>query len=294
MARSRQEPAPNVFAYLDARKYLGDYYAHKKRTAPGFSYRSFGRRAELKSPNYLKLVVDGERNLTPEMAHRFATACGLSGSSLNYFVDLVAFTQARTTDEKSARYDRLLRFREHRSMHRIDIAYGQYHSRWYVPAIRELAFRRDFRPSAAWVGAQLLPPVPEKDVEAALALLIELNLLAEVDGRLVPTETLVSTGSEVKGLHYVQYHRAMIARAVVALDELPPAQRDISSVTLCLGPGAIPKMKERIRAFRRELLQLSVDEATPVQVLQVNFQLFPLSVEPSPADAADGGDRGVE
>lgn len=280
MARARTEPAPVVFAYLDARRYLGDFYAHKKSTSPGFSYRSFARRAGSRSPNHLKLVVDGDRNLTPETARKFAVACGLAGPAATYFVDLVAFTQARTTDEKAATYERLLRFREHRAIHRIDVAYGQYHSRWYVPAIRELAFRKDFRAEAGWIAAQLVPPIAERDAADALELLRDLSLLVDRDGRLVPGEPLVSTGPEVKGLHYVQYHRTMIARGVAALDELPAKERDISSVTLCLGRDALPRMKERLRAFRRELLQLSADESDPVQVVQLNLQLFPLSREP--------------
>lgn len=285
MARAAREPPPNVFAYLDARRFLRDYYAHQKATVNGFSYRSFAKKAALKSPNYLKLVIDGDRNMTPEMAHRFGGICGLSGQSLTYFVDLVAFTQAKTTDEKSARYERLIRFREHRNIHRIDIAYGQYHSRWYVPAIRELVFRKDFRRDPAWVAAQLLPSISEREAAEAIELLLELNLLADHDGALVPTEALLTTGPEVMGLHYWQYHRAMMARAAAALDDLPPADRDISSVTLCLGPDAITKMKERIRAFRRELLQLSADDPDPQRVIQVNFQLFPLSrAEPTDPD----------
>lgn len=280
MARARTEPPPVVFAYLDARRYLGDFYAHKKAHSAGFSYRSFARRAGSRSPNHLKLVVDGDRNLTPETARKFAAACGLTGAAVTYFVDLVAFTQARTTDEKTASYERLLQFREHRAIHRIDVAYGQYHSRWYVPAVRELAFRKDFRPEPAWIAQQLVPAISARDAEDALTLLRDLGLLEDRDGRLVPGEPLVSTGPEVKGVHYLQYHRAMIARALAALDDLPAKERDISSVTLCLGKDALPRMKEKIRAFRRELLQLSADEADPVQVVQINLQLFPLSREP--------------
>jgi uncharacterized protein (TIGR02147 family) len=294
MARAAREPPPNVFAYLDARHWLHAYYEHQKKTSSAFSYRAFARKAGLKSPNYLKLVIDGDRNLTPEMAHRFAVACGLSGDALNYFVDLVAFTQARTTDEKSARYERLIRFREHRNIHRIDIAYGQYHSRWYMPAIRELVFRRDFRPEPAWVAAQLLPSITEREAAEALQLLLELDLLTERDGRLVAAEALVTTGPEVKGLHYRQYHRAMMTRAAASLDELPPAERDISSVTLCLGPDAIGRMKERIRAFRRELLQMSADEPDPRRVVQVNFQMFPLSRDPEQQPAPEAPEPGQE
>lgn len=287
MARPDREPPPNVFAYLDSRRFLGDHYAHQKRTTRAFSYRSFARKAALKSPNYLKLVIDGERNLTPEMAHRFAAACGLSGQALTYFVDLVGFTQARTTDEKSARYERLIRFREHRSIHRIDIAYGQYHSRWFVPAIRELVFRRDFRRDPQWIAAQLLPAITEREAAEALDLLLELDLLTDQDGVLVPTEALVTTGPEVKGLHYRQYHRTMMTRAAASLDDLPAAERDISSVTLCLGEDGVARMKDRVRAFRRELLQLSADEPNPKRVVQVNFQVFPLSRGDAMLDPAE-------
>ncbi|MEN0068320.1 MAG: TIGR02147 family protein [Myxococcota bacterium] len=269
---------PNVFSYLDSRRFLGDYYAFKKATSSGFSYRAFSRRAGIKSPNYLKLVIDGERNLTPKMAHRFGTACGLAGDPLGYFLDLVAFTQAKSSDEKTARYQRLIRFREHREIHRIDIAYGEYHARWYIPAIRELAFRADFQADPAWIADRMLPSISVQEAKRALELLEELRLLQTgTDGKLHPTDTLVTTGPEVKGLHLRSYHRMMMDRAAAALDALPPRERDISSVTLCLGPEAMQRMKERIRAFRRELLQMSASEEEPQQVIQVNLQLFPLT-----------------
>ena len=269
--------SPNVFRYLDARRFLGDYYRYKKSSTRSFSYRAFSRRAGLKSPNYLKLVIDGERNLTADTAHRFGQACGLDGQELSYFLDLVAFTQAKTTDSRSARYERLIRFRQHREIHRIDIAFGQYHSMWFIPAIRELAFRDDFRDDPGWIAHQLLPNITDAEARQAVRILLELELLADRGGRIRPTETLITTGPEVKGMHYVQYHRAMMTRALSALDEIPAADRDISSVTLCLAADGIQRLKERIRAFRRELLDLSAQEQDLSQVVQVNFQLFPLS-----------------
>jgi len=99
--------APRVFQYRDARRYLGDYYRYKKATSRGFSYRAFSRRVGLGSPNYLKLVVDGHRNVTPAMARRFGVGCGLAEEELAYFVDLVAYTQARTDAEKASAWERI-------------------------------------------------------------------------------------------------------------------------------------------------------------------------------------------
>ena len=64
----------DVFDYLNYRAFLRDYYVERKRKGK-VSFRSFSQRAGLKSPNYLKLVMDGERNLgadTPLHFSRFA------------------------------------------------------------------------------------------------------------------------------------------------------------------------------------------------------------------------------
>ena len=63
---------PLVFGYVDYRRYLADYYAHAKKCHYGFSFRVFSKRAEISSSNYLRLVIDGKRNLTSDMADRVA------------------------------------------------------------------------------------------------------------------------------------------------------------------------------------------------------------------------------
>src|SRR5262245_35395175 len=91
-----------VYDYLDYRAYLRDVYLEGKKR--GLSHRSFSRRAGLKSPNYLKRVIDGDRNLSDDMIARFAKALGLDRESSDYFRDLVHFTHARTTTERNTYY----------------------------------------------------------------------------------------------------------------------------------------------------------------------------------------------
>jgi uncharacterized protein (TIGR02147 family) len=69
----------------------------------------------------------------------------------------------------------------------------------------------------------------------------------------------------------------MMARASEAIDRVPREEREISSLTLCVSQDALLRLKERIREFRRELLQLAELEGEPERVVQLNFQLFPLS-----------------
>lgn len=267
-----------VFDYLDYRAFLRDYYLAQKERGRGFSYRAFSRRAGLRSPNYLKLVIDGDRSLSSEMAGRFAQACGLEGEAAAYFVDLVQFNQAETAAERNAAYERLTSFKRYRKVHRLELAQAAYHSTWYLPAIRELAARKDFRADPAWIAARLRPTITPADAKRALEVLFELGLLVEDRrGRVKQGESLVSTGPETKGLHVGNYHRTMMARAAASIDEWPAAHRDISSLTLCMGPDGLRRLKDRIARFRRELLELSDLETDPREVVQVNFQLFPLT-----------------
>jgi uncharacterized protein (TIGR02147 family) len=268
----------DVFAYLDYRAYLRDFYQARKAKGRGFSFRSFSRRAGLKSPNYLKLVIDGERNLSPSMAERFASACGLEAEEARHFVDLVAFNQATSMAERGKHYARLTGSERYRNAHKLDMAHAAYFSAWYMPAIRELAARSDFRSDPEWVAAQLVPKITTGEAERAIATLIELGLIVrDKSGKLAQAEALLSTGAETRGLHIATYHRSMMQRAMESIDLVKPDQRDISSLTLCLGENGLRSFKERVQRFRRELLELSALEDDPEQVVQINFQLFPLS-----------------
>ncbi|MBX3248074.1 MAG: TIGR02147 family protein [Myxococcales bacterium] len=268
----------DVFVYLDYRAYLRDYYESKKASSRGFSFRSFSRRAGLKSPNYLKLVMDGDRNLTASMAERFARACGLDDEASAFFVALVAFNQARSATERNGAYSRLTGFRRYRQAHQLDLQHAAYHSTWYLPAIRELVLRPDFEEDPAWVAKALVPSIAKAEAREALDTLLELGMLSrDEQGRLRQCDALVTTGPETRGLHIGNYHRTMMERAAASIDLVPSSDRDISSLTLCLSEDGLRTVKERIQRFRRELLELSVLEDEPRQVIQVNFQLFPLS-----------------
>jgi uncharacterized protein (TIGR02147 family) len=272
-----QSSPPDIFAFLDYREYLRAYYEYAKQHRR-FSYRAFSRRAGLRSPNYLKLVMDSERNLTREMARRFAAACGLQDEAALYFRILVGFNQARTVEERNRWYRRLKRNRRYREVHLLDLAYDAYHSHWYLPAIRELVASRDFREDYRWIAERLAPPIRPQQARMAVETLLQLGLLErDQKGNLRRKEATVSTGPEVYSLHLANFHRSMLAHAASSLDRLPAEQRDISSVTLCLDESGLERVKRALQRFRRELLDIDELETSPRQVIQVNFQLFPLT-----------------
>jgi uncharacterized protein (TIGR02147 family) len=273
---ARKKSPVDVFRYLDYRRFLGDVYTAQKER--GLSYRAFSRRAALGAPNYLKLVVDGQRNLTSAMAQRFAQAAGLSGEGAEYFVELVAFCQASTSADKQKHHKRLLAFRRYREAHKLENAHADYHSAWYLPAIRELVTSRDFRDDAKWIAKKLWPAIKPSEAKQALSTLLKLGLIErDAQGQLRQTSAIVTTGAETRGVHIATYHAEMVKRAIASIDLVPSAERDLSALTLCVSKSGLAQMKQRIQALRRELLALSESDEARTEVVQINFQIFPLT-----------------
>jgi uncharacterized protein (TIGR02147 family) len=266
---------------------LRDYYSAQKARSAAFSHRNFSRRAGLRSSNFLSLVMKGARNLSSEMAPRFALACGLGKREAEFFCELVAYDQAKTTGDKQRAHERLARFRQFRETHQLDDEQAAYHAHWYIPAVRELTTLPGFREDPAWIAGILEPPISERQASLALDTLCRLGLLLRDDhGRLRQAQALLTTGPGPLGHHVFVYHQSMLDLAKSALDRLPRAERDISSVTLCIAESAWPQLKQRLAEFRRELLQLAELTGAPERVVQLNFQMFPLS-RPAPAKAPE-------
>ncbi len=272
--------AVDVFGFRDYRAFLRAYAERRRAQKEGFSASEFSKEVGLRSPNYFTLVADGERNLTQGLAHRFAEACGLSGEAVRYFCALVDFNQAKTARERELHYAKLQSFRRYRASHRLDAAQSAYHSEWFIPAVYELAALADFRDDPRWIAKTLLPAIAPKQASQALAVLSELGLLVrDAEGVLRQAEPLVETSDGPLGHHVVQFHRTMMQRAAEAIDRVPREEREIAALTLCLSETKLRELKAELEAFRHDLVQRYMDDPQAERVVQVNFQMFPLSIE---------------
>lgn len=273
----------DVFAYFDYRAFLRDAYADLKERQPGFSYRWFARRAGMTSPNFLKLVIDGKRNLTAGSSEQFAVALDLTSSETAFFRELVGFGQARSAAEKNRHFERIGSYRQHRAVCALERDQFEYLSHWWYPAIRELVACDGFVEDDEWIARRLVPAITAAQARQAIELLLALGFVERDQcGRLRQREPLLSTGAEVRSLAVGNFHRQMMERAAAAIDLCDRELRDISGVTVALSPEGFKLVKQRIVELRAELLALSAGEAHPTRVVQVNFQLFPLATSEGP------------
>ena len=271
---------PIVFEYEDYRKFLKAMYEYLKKTRHGFSYRSFSRSAGLKSPNFLKLVIDGQRNLSSDGIERFSRALHLANNEAEYFRNSVFLNQADSLDEKHYFADQVLGSKHFRKYHPVRSAQYTCYSRWYILAIRELIATHEFREDPHWIAKKIIPNITPSEAQSALNELMTLGMIKkDANNRLVQSDPFLSTEEEVPSLAVTEFHRQMIRHGVDSLERFPPESRDISAVTLGLSEKSAKTVKELIQKFRGELMSIAAQENAPTKVMQVNLQLFPLSEE---------------
>ena len=269
---------PNIFDYLDYRAFLRDLFNFRKLKNHLFSYRVFAGKAGFSSPNFLKLVIDGKRNLSNESIGKIAKGFGLKKQEREFFENLVFMNQASTNDDKNHYYKKMMSVSGYLKSHRINKSNYKYFSKWYYPAIREIAVFGDRNATPEQISESLNPNIPVKEVEKALEILLELGLLRkDTSGLWEQADKVVSTGAEVKSLVIFNYHKEMIKLALEAFERHSAEKRSMSGVTISIKEEKLTEIKKIISAFRKELLKLACEDEGSNKVFQINIQAFPLT-----------------
>jgi uncharacterized protein (TIGR02147 family) len=270
---------PSVFEYVDYRAFLREHFAASKELVAHYSFRYLARRAGFTSSNFLKLVMDGGRNLGPGAVEKVAKALKLGEEETEFFTNLVAMNQAPTVAERNRAFERVAANRRFRAAKKLDGPLFEYLTHWFYPAIRELAARDDFQDDPAWVSTAVVPKITTKQARAALKTLENLGLLVRTEsGRLIRGEPSLTTGHEVRSVVVPAYHLQMIERAAKAVETFAPEERDVSALTVCIKASSLLDLKARIHRFREEVLDRCDSEKSPERVYQLCIQLFPLSL----------------
>lgn len=270
---------PEIFEYDNYREFLKDMYAHLKTTKPQFSYRYFSRVAGFKSPNFLKLVIDGERNLSSDSLQKFVKALKLDAKEGPFFRHLVLLGQATTLEEKKYFAEELIKSKFYKKLHPLKKVQYAYYANWYMIPIREMVGLKNFKEDPKWIAKQLKPNITTKEAEVALEQLEKLGLICrEANGTLIKADEFVTTEEEVDSISVVSFLKSMANLGIQSIYDLDEKERDVSAATITLSKENFVQVKTLIQNFRKELLAISKQNTgANNNVYQVNFHLFPLT-----------------
>ncbi len=269
----------DLYAYVDYRAFLRDWFKARKAANPRFSHRAFARRAGQRSPSLLLHVIEGKRNLTASTCEAFARAVGLVDDEYAYFAALVDYDQASTADERGRAWERISATRRYRDAARLQDQHLAFLSAWHHAAIHELAACGGLVADAAHVAARLRHAVPVAEVRASLALLQSLGMLvADADGRLRPASATLVTPHEGVADAARHFHTGAIERAVAELGRLDAEQRHFGAVTAAVPASLLPRLKREVARFQERILDLCEGaEGERGQVVQFNVHFVTVS-----------------
>jgi uncharacterized protein (TIGR02147 family) len=272
---------PSIFEYTDYRRYLRDFYAWAKVHKKGFSHRSFLGNAGMAGSAYLKRVMEGQHDLTPDSVAKFAKALSLTSQEKLFFESLVSFNQAQTLGDKDRFFKRLM---DVKSPHRTAIlepGQYEYYKDWYNVAIREILAFLPYKNNAAEISRHLTPEVSPGKVKKAIELLQRLGLVTQgPDGAWRASASILKTDPSIQSLMIPRFHQSMARLALDAIERYPKDERYFSGSTLSVSPKMYDAIIEKIRALRADILDYVASSEEPEQVYHLNMQLFPLTTGP--------------
>lgn len=268
-----------IFEYTNYRMYLKDKYEELKSESSSFSYRYFAMKCGYKSPNFLKLVMNGERNLSIESIATFSKFFKLGKREASYFKKLVLFNQSTSALEREELAKEIIQSTVFQKLHPVSKDHFEYYSHWYYVAVREVLATKKIKHDANSISRILVPTVSEMDVKKSLECLERLGMIKKKNNYFVQDHSLISTGDEISSSSIAKFHREMFTLASESIDRVERGKRDISSVTVSLSSEGVKELKLMIQKFRKDILALSTNEKDPQVVYHMAIQMFPLSKE---------------
>ncbi|MDB5102877.1 MAG: hypothetical protein JWP91_566 [Fibrobacteres bacterium] len=272
---------PDIFTYLEYRVFLKDAFEALKAGSPKLSYRTFASKAGFSSPNFLQMIIQGQRNLSSTYAVSAAKAFKLNRQETEFFQYLVGYDQAKSLDEKNLFYQKILKNKRYATVKTLDKSQYEFFSHWYIPVVRELLTHKDFTGESAWIAERIHPRITAAQADSAREILLKLGMvrLDEGTGKWRLTDAVVSTASEAAHLAMRNYHMAAIQLAHDSLKVFTPSERDVRSVTIGLSESAFGELKAKLENVWKEVLDFAATQQQADAVYQVNLQLFPLTRE---------------
>lgn len=268
---------PTIFEYENYRSFLKDYVAYSKNKHPQFSYRYIAQKAGFTSPNFLKLVIDGKRNLSPKSLLQFAKAFKFSNSETEFFESLVHFNQSQEESQKAHWAQKILSCKGLQKIHPLRQAEYAYYANWYYIPLREMILLKNFKEDPQWLAQQFEPELTVQQVQLAIEDLLKIGMIARNDqGQLVQVQKSVSTGNEVSHNFVKQYHKDMIQKGADSIDNTPKTLREVSAVCIPISVASREEIKIKIQQFRKEILAIAENSDAAEEIYQLNIQWFPL------------------
>jgi uncharacterized protein (TIGR02147 family) len=279
---------PELSQFVDHRKYLAAFYAFKQEETRGllrpFSYSDFSAAADIKSPNYLKLIIEGKRNLSLDMCKKFSRALRHSRGESKEFALLVDYCQEKDPLQRTRKLKDLSEYRAQKALQTGDInpkTWDQV-SNWLVWVLYAMADQKGVQFIPSHLQKLLRGRVNEAQIQRALGKLLEgKDIQIDPESKEARRTRLTLSGLEDVPAELVRKIQSeLIYLGLESLHKNTIHEREVSGFTLAMTDKEFEWVRFELRKLRKQIQkEISIKrEQTPGdRVYQVNIQLFPVT-----------------
>ncbi len=282
---------PILSEYTDFREYLKDFYLYKKQLLSNpvrsYSYATFSAAADIKSPNYLKLIIDGQRNLSDGMIKKFARALQLSKQDTEEFAALVHYGQAKDPLERNRRLKVLadIRVKQQVQSGKIKEEVMNKVPSWVTWVLYSLVDQENVSFEGSQLKEVLKNRVRSEDIQKALETLINNgDLVKDESGQFRKGRNLIEGSADIPPALVRKLQAELIYLGMESLFQDDPSVREFGAFTMALTKEEFDQVKFEVRKLRKRLYKdfhVKREQSKGERVYQLNFQLFPVT-EKSP------------
>ena len=274
----------SVFRFTNYRELLRQFYDTEKRLNKSYSYRVFARRAKLGSPNYLKLVIDGQRRITDKNLPNFIRGLRLDQEEAAYFRLLVRCQEAKDEDAKQEYLDRLseLRKQYRHELSLLDHDRFEILGSWHYWAVRELVLLDNFDDDPEWISERLQSLITPSEAKKAIHLLLQLRFIEKIGEKYFQHEPLLDTGDELSIRRLKELHQQFTELSIRSIFEDRSDRRSINGLTIALGTNRVQDFRKDLMNFRNEMNRKYSRNSGNEELYHLVMNFFPLSKEEVP------------
>lgn len=268
---------PLIQNYSSYRVFMRDSYNYKRQLRKGFSFRRFSAMSGLKSPNFLQMVMDGKRNLSPQVALSVAKVLGLNVAEKQYFIGLVRKESAKSDEDKDAAHREMIAALRKMLVKYIPQAQSEVLTHWYYMIVRELVFLKDFQADPEWIVKKLRGLITIEQSENALRLLLKSGFLRKENEKFVAVDPVVDTREESYQGRILNCHLETLNLWSKLIPLVDTHDRELGLINIPINKDKIPELKNRIRQFQDEIIGWVQDEKEADAIVQLGTYLVPIS-----------------
>jgi uncharacterized protein (TIGR02147 family) len=269
---------PNLYRHHDVREALREQCLYAKK-AHKVSLRELARRIEVSS-GLLTLVLNNERGLSEDILEKLlGQMTWLDASEKSFLKKLRTLSETEDFDERRKVYKKLTRFHKQRESVPQNYEGFRYLTHWFYPVLRELVAVRGFHPSVDWIQEAFQEHLSPKQIIEGIEFLFELGYIEQSpDGQWrFPNNAGIQCEAGVFRLGIGQFHKEMLNRAVLALDELPREERSVQSLTMAMSEKSYTAAQKILSKALDDIQELVGTDPDRTRVYHLALASFPLT-----------------